>query len=119
MSNGFQFFKDGSLLIRQGASGDVTIKLKSNLTGYTARFELAKRAKADLLLNLTTENSGIVITPGSSLSLIKIVATATQTSSLPDSFSGVYNLEIISAGGQVTRLLEGRVNLTSEVATNP
>ena len=120
MSNGFQFFRDGSLLIRQGATAFVTITIApSNLTGFTARLEIARRYKTDLVLLLTTENNGLVITPGTPNSAIQVIASSAQTGALSNTFSGIYNLELISPSGFVERTLEGRVILSTEVANNP
>jgi hypothetical protein len=63
-------------------------------------------------LNLTTENGGITL--GGAAGTIAIVAAATSTGDITFK-RGVYDLEMISASGIVTRLIEGVVTVTPEV----
>lgn len=118
MSNGLQFKSTGELIIRQGASGNVVVTYPADLTGYTARFQVSAGYKVTPILNLSTGGSGITITPDTEESIITITATAAQTAAIPDNFFGVYNLEIISAGGLVTRVLPGS-NLTDRAVIIP
>lgn len=84
-----------------------------NLTGYTARMQVRQNvAAADALLDLTTENGGIVITPLSGL------ITLTQSATLTAAYTwrrGVYDLELIDPDGNVTRLLQGEIETSAEV----
>jgi hypothetical protein len=119
--NGFNFNRDASLVIKQGASAHRAVRVPADLTGYTARMEIARRYKDTPVLQLTTDNGGLSIAPDTEESIIEITATAAQTAQIPDNFSGVYSLEIISASGQVTRLLPGfegsdRVTVRPDVA---
>lgn len=83
-----------------------------NLTGYTARCQVRRTlSDPDTLLSLTTENSGITL--GGVLGTIQLNATAAVTALL--SGKGVYDLELISGGGTVTRLIEGGVYFAPEV----
>lgn len=109
-----------TLRIYQGADLDALLTWKVgdplaavNLTGYTARLH-ARAALADVatLFELTTENGGIVL--GGIAGTIRLLITDLATSAL--SFEkGVYDLELVSGAGVVTRLLEGRVLLSKEV----
>lgn len=83
-----------------------------SLTGYTARMQLRLKVNSsEVLLELTTENGGIVLDPIGNT--IKIVATAEQTQAL--SFSScVYSLEMIKSG-KVTQLVSGSISLEKEV----
>lgn len=86
-----------------------------NLTGYTARMQVRKTVNSvDKLLDFTTENGAITL--GGVLGTIEIVGSATNTSAIPDNIkSGVYDIEIQSSSGFVTRLLEGDVDIRPEV----
>jgi len=91
-----------------------------DLTGYTAR--LQARGKLDdpgTLVDLTTENGGIVITPAEGK--ITLTMSAAQTAALDwpagqyVQQSGVYQLELEDATGFVTRLLKGTLTFDPEV----
>lgn len=115
MSNGFEIKSDGTLLIRQGATAHLPILYPLNLSGFAARLHIVTRPKAlPVILALTTENDGIEITPGEQ-SEILIKASASQTALIKDFFSGYYNLEIESSSGDVTRVLDGAAELSTDV----
>ena len=86
-----------------------------NLTGYTARMEAKRRqSPTTTVINLTTENGGIAL--GGSAGTITLTLNATATALLiPGTYD--YDLELISSGAIVTRLLQGIVNVTPEVTT--
>jgi hypothetical protein len=94
-----------------------------DLTGYTARMQ-ARAALPDVgtLVDLTTANGGIVLTPAEGK--LTLIMTAAQTAALnwPSGRhapgSGVYQLELESPTGFVTRLLKGTLTLDPEV-THP
>jgi hypothetical protein len=65
------------------------------------------------VLTLTSENAGITL--GDAAGTITLSATATVTAALTAPFSGVYDLELVSGGGVVTRLLEGSATISPEV----
>lgn len=84
-----------------------------DLTGCTARMQV--RAKIDAttpLLTLTTENGGISL--GGTAGTIELLIDADDTAALTWT-SGVYDLEIVYPGGQVTRLAYGSVTVSPEV----
>jgi hypothetical protein len=64
------------------------------------------------VLTLTTENGKISL--GGTAGTITLNLTATETAAITQS-SLAYDLELVSAGGVVTRLVEGQINLTPEV----
>lgn len=108
------------LVIEQGATLDRTFKWKDgegalvDITGYTARCQVrASFASETKLLDLTTENGGIEL--GGAAGTIRLLASATTTAALVLAGLGVWDLELVSPGGVVTRLLEGRVVLSREV----
>jgi hypothetical protein len=84
-----------------------------NLTGYTARMQVRQSVSSAVkLMDLTTENGGIVL--GGSAGTVDIKATAAAMAAMTWK-RGVYDIELISADGTVTRLLSGDVELVPEV----
>ena len=107
------------LFVEQGATFSYTLTLTDsagapvNLTGYTARMQMRRSVQSpDILISLTTANGRLVITPLTGV--ITMTISATDTAAL-NFQSAVYDLEIESAGGIVTRLIEGKVRLSLEV----
>lgn len=107
------------ILIEQGATFQLELVWKDanntpiNLTGYTARMQVREKVNAPTtLLNLTTENGGITL--GGALGTVQVRAAATLTDDITVR-RGVYDLEVVSAGGIVTRLIEGAVTISPEV----
>lgn len=108
-----------NITIEQGATFQLNLLWKGsndvpiNLTGYTARMQVRQKHTSDTaLLNLTTENGGIVL--GGAAGTIAVTAAATATDDLSVK-TAVYDLELVSGGGVVTRLIEGCVTITPEV----
>ena len=107
------------IVIEQGATFRLSLVWKDslavpvNLTGYTARMQV-RRAYGDSVtqLNLTTENGSITL--GGSAGTIEVVAAATMTDDIV-ARTGVYDLELASSSGVVTRLVEGKVTIKPEV----
>lgn len=84
-----------------------------NLTGYTARMQVRQSVKSTaVVLELTTTNGRVVLYPASGKIVLSL--TATETAALPAK-SCVYDLELVSAGGVVTRLVEGSFTVRPEV----
>lgn len=102
-----------NIVIDQGSTFVKTFTFTSgitDLTGYSARMQVRNKiSDSDTLLNLTV-GSGITITA----TTITITVSATATAALKFE-TAVYDLEIVSAGGVVTRLLYGNVSLSREV----
>lgn len=93
--------------VYEDAAGDVI-----TLTGYTANLQLRtsySAASASLSLSV---GSGITITANTGT--IAVRATATQTGALVAG-DYVYDLELTSPAGIVTRLVEGRATVTPQV----
>lgn len=84
-----------------------------DMTGYTARLQGRESFDSDeVLLELTTENDGIVI--GGLDGRVHLVMTAAQTEAL--SWRRVrYDLELIAPDGFVKRWLFGRIRLSREI----
>ena len=107
-----------NILIDQGATYTLALSYKDsagtaiNLTGYTAAMQLRKTVGSATASLSLTSSSGIVITGATGL--INITITATQSRDLvPDIY--VYDLEITSGAGIVTRLVQGSVIVSAEV----
>lgn len=105
--------------IEQGATFSKTITWKDadgnpiNLTGYTARMQFRKnKAATDILFNATSSNGKLLL--GGSAGTIDINIAAADTAAF-DFSRAVYDIELQSSGGTVTRLLEGAVNVSKEV----
>lgn len=108
-----------TLTIFQGASLSLPLVWKDsagvvvNITGYTARLHVRQSIEdVATLLTLTTENGGIVV--DGPAGKITLTMTAAATAALTFT-SGVYDLELIAAGGVVSRLLMGKVKVDREV----
>jgi hypothetical protein len=109
-----------NLKINQGETFRHTLLWKDSnevaidLTGYTARMHVrAKIEDTSTLIVLTTENGRIVIS-NPAQGEIKLYISATDTTTMTWT-SGVYDLEMVNAGGDVIRLIEGKVSVTKEV----
>jgi hypothetical protein len=94
---------------------DFTIKTGStpwNLTNYTARMQVRTSVNATTTL-LSITNSDY-ITLGGSLGTVAISVPASLTDDL---IAGrhVYDFELVSSGGQVWRVLEGKFSVSPEV----
>lgn len=84
-----------------------------DLTGYTARMQMrASQDEATPFVTLTTENGGIAL--GGEAGTITLTITAAATSAITAT-GGVYDLELVSGAGVVTRLLEGGILISKEV----
>jgi hypothetical protein len=107
------------LTIPAGATYSQTINWKTgspaafvNTTGYSARMQLrTSYSAASASLELTTANGRISLT---NAGVITLSLSATETAALAAG-RYVYDLEMVSSGGQVTRLLEGVVTVSPEV----
>ena len=107
------------LEIKQGATLSLTATWKDsagtavNLTGYTARMQVRSTYDSSTTILSLTSSSGITL--GGVAGTIAITASATVTAALTAPWSGVWDLELVSGGGEVTRLLEGAASVSPEV----
>jgi len=103
--------------IEQGATFNLLMTWKIdgtnvNLTGYSARLQARVDVEdTETVLSLTT---GSGITLGGALGTISLDRTAAQTAVLPTG-EFVYDLELQSGGGVVTRLVQGQLTISAEV----
>lgn len=103
----------------QGATFKRTItwtnqaKTPYNLTGYTARMQVRSNVTSNtVVLELTTGNGRITL--GGAAGTVDLLVSAANTASLTSGLY-VYDLELVSGGGEVTRLIEGNFNVRAEV----
>lgn len=84
-----------------------------NLTGFSARMQIrANKAATTFIHELTNLNGGIAL--GGAAGTINLTIPATTTAGFTAK-KGVYDLELVSGGGVVTRLVEGAVVFSPEV----
>jgi hypothetical protein len=84
-----------------------------NLVGYTARMHVRESFDSEeILIDLTTENGGIVLDPPAGGIELRFVPEHTIGAFWT---SARYDLELVSSGGEVTRLLKGKFKLLREV----
>lgn len=85
-----------------------------DLAGMTASMQIKDKIGGTEIIALNTTNGGIII--DNVLKTITIVITAAQTAAL-DFSAAVYDMEIASSGGEVTKFVSGNVSLVKEVTT--
>lgn len=84
-----------------------------NLTGYSARMQVRQSvASTDILLEMSTANNKISIDPSSGK--ITLIFSAATTAAITWK-RGKYDLELTSADGTVTRLIEGQITVSQEI----
>lgn len=106
-----------NLTCYQGASFDYTLTWNVggsavNLTNYTARMQVRTTYDATAVALSLTSGSGITL--GGTAGTIFIEALPTTTAAIPGG-QYVYDLELVTAGGAVTRLVEGTFTVDPEV----
>jgi hypothetical protein len=89
-----------------------------DLSGYTARMQVRRLIEdTNFMIEITTENGGIVVESLGSVDKgrIDLLMTATQTAGLDS--DGVYDLEIIDTGGAgtVSKVIKGTFTVIPEV----
>jgi len=84
-----------------------------NITGYTGRMQIRKSINSSsFIAELTTENGGMTLTGPEGK--IELFISDTDTSSVVEN-SGVYDIELISAGSEITKFCRGSVAFPEEV----
>jgi hypothetical protein len=87
-------------------------KFAVNLTGYSARMQVRETlTSTSTLVSLSTAAGNMTV---NSAGVVTMTISAATTAGLPNG-THVYDLEIESGGGVVTRLLEGKFKVTGEV----
>lgn len=83
-----------------------------NLTGYTGRMQVRDR-QDQIVIELTTATGEITL--GGTAGTVTLLLTDATTALLPTGIAMVYDLELESSGGEVTRLVQGNVGVDAEV----
>lgn len=84
-----------------------------DLTGYTARLQARESIEsAAAIINLTTENGGIVL--GGTTGTITLHLSAAATAAIMIK-KLVYDLELVAPNGDVIRLVGGTISVSPEV----
>jgi hypothetical protein len=102
-----------NIVADQGATFNLNFRVETdgtpwNLTGYTFAMQVRRSANdANTLLNITTATM-------TSVGRVSATVNATTMSDVPAG-RWVYDIELTSSGGQVTRILEGRFIVTAQV----
>ena len=92
--------------------GEITYYRPTDITDFTARCKFRKYwHSADVLSELTTENGGIVLNADDAS--IQLQRTAAQTAAFVFD-KCVFDVELISPGGAVTRVAQGTIRLSRE-----
>jgi hypothetical protein len=91
---------------------DANTQTPVDLTGYTARMQIRKKTNStDKIVDLTTENGGIVL--GGVDGTVAVTIAASVTAAIVER-SGVYDLELVQ-GTYVRNILGGAVEFIEEV----
>ena len=106
-----------ALKIFQGATWDYTLTWKVDdtlidLSGFTARLHARPSISSDTVVLALDDTDGINL--GGSAGTIQLTRSAEQTAALPPG-KYVYDLELITATGVVTRLVQGQLDVDAEV----
>jgi len=104
----------------QGANFDYTLTWQTNgtavnLTGYTARMQVRESYDAGTAVVSLTSGTGITL--GGTAGTIGLALSATATAALDGTPNTqyIYDLELVTGAGYVTRLVEGRFMVYPEV----
>lgn len=112
-ANSVSLLVDASQYDTYTSGGVLAYLTPHSLSGYTARMQVrAQQDSSTVLLELTTENGRIAL--DDTAKTISLLVAATVTAALTF-VRAVYDLELISGAGVVTRLYSGRVKLMREV----
>jgi hypothetical protein len=106
-----------NLAVEQGTTFSQTLTWKINgtavnLTGYAARMQARDDVTSTTTVLSLTEAAGLTL--GGVAGTIIIALTATQTAALVAG-NYVYDLELVSSAGVVTRLVQGTLAVSAEV----
>lgn len=109
-----------NICVTKGDTAPVEVYYKNpdgsavDMTGYTAKFTAKDRVDDQSPIFQLTEVAGITI--AATDGMLSVNMTPTQTSLL--SWTGAhYDLEVTDAGGIVTTLVSGRIEVESEITT--
>jgi hypothetical protein len=84
-----------------------------NITSYTARMHVRANVNANTTLVVLTTENGRISLGGTNGKVNLLIDAETTANIIPGLY--VYDLEMISSGNEVTRLIEGNFKVTAEV----
>jgi hypothetical protein len=85
-----------------------------NLTGFTARMQVRSVYSIDgPAISLTTNAGGGIALGGAAGTVTVTVAATVSANLVPKNY--VYDIELVSAGGVVTKLIRGKMKVLPEV----
>lgn len=104
----------------QGATFDYSLSWSTggtavNLTGYSARMQVRDSYDAGTAIVSLTSGTGITLGGTAGTILLELSATSTAALDGTPNTQYVYDLELVSGAGYVTRLVEGRFYVYPEV----
>lgn len=109
----FTIYQGATFRKRLTWSGPTVPHTPIDLTGCTARMQVRSEVESPaVLLSLTTENGGIAL--GGALGTVDLYISDEDTGAITWE-TGVWDLEIVHPGGEVTRLAQGSVGVSPEV----
>jgi hypothetical protein len=83
-----------------------------NLTGYSARMQVRETHDSSTVVASITSGNGITL--GGSAGTIELYLSNTTTANIRSGLY-VYDLEVVAPNGDVSRLIEGKFEVTPEV----
>ena len=115
-----------NLLCDQGATFRKTLTMFASdgttaidLSGFTARMKIKEEIGGTLIKSLTSASGGGLTIGGSSGNLasgeIDILISASDTTSFSAPTTAVYDIETVTSGGIVDRILQGKFIINPEV----
>lgn len=109
---------EGSQAVPQGADYWLDIDYKENevtldFSTYTGRMQIREDYDKPVLLELTTENGGIVL--NATAPNVQFHFTPAMTTPMTTYNGMIYDLELVSSGGIILKFLEGKFSLRREV----
>ena len=100
------------IFLQQGSDASFRVVLSNvDLTGFSAAMQLRRTPSSQMAVDeLTTENGRLRILDSRT---ILVTFPHDKTETFPESL--VYDLELKSSGGEITRVLQGQVRVSREV----
>lgn len=104
--------------VAQGADTDINITYKLNgtvvnLTGFTAKLQVRRNYNTAVLLELNTVGSTITVGSASPNIVLKFGHVVTSAMSILDDM--IYDLEVVSGGGFITKVVRGKFSILQEI----